>query len=493
MDVRPDQPTRGAVYLALAVLVCACGGGTGGDPVPTGPPTDFAGSWYVEETIDRANCGGLGITPRQYLAVIAQSPVSATQADISLDSSQGGLDGRVAGGTATMTGALQEGQKFRVYAHVELTRSGAVISGTGSWVESPSPTGSPSTCSGTSVFRIVPEMTLLGFNLPSVAGVALDQPLIFTFSDDVDPASVTPDNLSVTGAVGPTFSSITADGIYLACLPRLPSAEDFSDAGLAPGVTYSVFLAEGFDPTPIHSVHGAPLTTGGGFTFQTSAAPTFIEPRRPLVHLAGPLSGPNGRGDEDGCLNDAQNSLYTFPGFQTGTDDTAQLLCLVNEGAPRIVPESCLPVHDQRGVGAANGSTPGTFDLPTIRVAVNEAVDPSLATQWAVGTGLAANVQLWRVGDVAGNPVAITASNQIPSNKPVVVQTPGGCDVTMLPAVAQAPGTYLVLVRGLTDLAGNAMPVSGAPDPVPGGYAAIDAAVVSSVIPSGYRSYFRTP
>src|SRR5437899_11640466 len=76
-------------------------------------------------------------------------------------------------------------------------------------------------------------MVLVGFNLPNIAGVALDQPLIYTFSDDVDPLSVTPDTLQVTGPAGFgfTFESIVVDGNLVAELPRLPRFDDYTDAG----------------------------------------------------------------------------------------------------------------------------------------------------------------------------------------------------------------------------------------------------------------------
>src|SRR5689334_5668814 len=57
-------------------------------------------------------------------------------------------------------------------------------------------------------------MVLVGFNLPNIAGVALDTPLVYTFSQDVDPSSVTPDMIQVTGPqdFGFTFETIVVDG-----------------------------------------------------------------------------------------------------------------------------------------------------------------------------------------------------------------------------------------------------------------------------------------
>lgn len=462
--------------------------------MPAGPPTSFAGSWYVEETLDRTGCGDAASTLAPHLGVITQTAVSEVRSDVVLAVEAGVLEGQVEGATATLTGVVTSGTGFRVYTRVTLVRSGAVITGSASWQESLSATGSPATCTGTSTFRAVPRMELLGFNLPNVSGVALNQPLVFTFSDALDPTSVTPDTVQVVGAASPSFDSITTDGSLLALLPRLPSFPDLSDAGLQAGTTYAVSVPDGVGAQQVvRSIHGAPLTAGGSFSFQTAAAPGFIEPRRPLIHSAGPLSGPNGRGDEDGCLNNAQNTLYVFPGFQGGTDENALLLCLVNEGPPQVVPEACSPRHDQRDVGTPSLATPGWVDLPAVTVWFNEALAPSLVEQHDGGSGLSVNVQLWRVGDVSGSPVPISASNQVPTPPPSCTQVAGGCRVVLPSGAPQPPGTYLITVRGLTDLPGNPMSVTGAPDPVAGGYGAIDATVAASVIPAGYRTYFRTP
>ena len=68
---------------------------------------------------------------------------------------------------------------------------------------------------------------LVGFNLPNIAGVALNQPLIYTFSDNVDPSSVTPDTIQVTGPAGFgfTFESIVVDSNLVAELPRNQSGK----------------------------------------------------------------------------------------------------------------------------------------------------------------------------------------------------------------------------------------------------------------------------
>ena len=108
-------------------------------------------------------------------------------------------------------------------------------------------------------------------------------------------------------------------------------------------------VSPGVDPEAdvLRSIHGAPLARSESTLFRTVTKPTFVEPRRLLVHGPGPLTSPPGLGDEDGCLNAATNSLYVFPGFQTGTDASAVLLCLTNEGGPHVVP---VPVLRERAI-----------------------------------------------------------------------------------------------------------------------------------------------
>lgn len=149
-------------------------------------------------------------------------------------------------------------------------------------------------------------------------------------------------------------------------------------------------------------------------------------------------------------------------------------------------------MHDARGVGTPSAASPGMVDLPGIRVRLNEPVDPADVELRAAGTLRTVNVQLWHVGDAAGAPIAIDASNQIQVNAPLVVQDYLQTEVILVAPSAVPPGTYLVNVRGLTDLAGNPLVTSDAPSPSIGGYQGIEAAV-AGVVPPGYRLYFRTP
>jgi hypothetical protein len=216
----------------------------------------------------------------------------------------------------------------------------------------------------------------------------------------------------------------------------------------------------------------------------------FVEPFRPLVHAPGPYASPPGRGDEDGCLNNATNSLYAFPGFQIGASAADTLLCRIHEGPPRVVPEGCEPAHDARGQGTPSAVAAGHVDLPAIRVRLNEPIDPGpLAVH--PPSQRSPTVQLWRVGTVDGDPVPVTASEQVPTNRPLVVQSIEQAEVILVATGPLPPGTYLVNVLGLTDLPGNPLVTTDGPSPADGGYEAIDAAI-AGVVPAGRRIYFRT-
>ncbi len=336
-----------------------------------------------------------------------------------------------------------------------------------------------------------PQMVLVSFSQPNIAGVALNAPLIFTFSDDVNPASITPDTVQVNGDPSFTFETIAVDGNLVALLPFIPNFEDYSDSGMAPDTTYSVFLPVFPAVDTVRSLTGKPLVTAEPFNFRTLPTPTFVEPRRKLKHSPGPSL--SGKGDEDGCLQNPDNSLYVFPGFQFATDEDAKLLCLINEGPPRVILDQCSPTHDQRAVGTPSATAPGTLDLGAIRVRFNEPLDPVSVVPWLPTTQFSLNVQLWRVGDADANP--INPPVQIRTNKPIVSQSLAlGTEVILAPVGPQPQGTYLVNVQGVRDLPGSSVITSDTPSlggPSPSGYASISPGLVGKV-PPGYRMFFRT-
>jgi hypothetical protein len=349
------------------------------------------------------------------------------------------------------------------------------------------------------------DLVLVSFNFPNVAGVPMNAPLIFTFSEPIDPVSVTPDTAQVVGVPDFTFETVIVDvsssddcpgdalGI-VALLPTVVTFEDDSDSGMAAGTTYSVFLPTFPAVDTIRSVSGKPLTSAEPFTFTTVPTRAFIEPRRPLVHGPGRFDSPPG--DEDGCLNNLGNEFFGDPPvFQFGTDECANTLCLINEGAPRVLLGASIPTHDQRAVGTPSAVTPGTLDLGAIRIRFNEPLDPITIVPWVPTTQLPLNVQLWRVGDNDANPIAPQA---VRTNKPVVVQDTASTEVFLIAVGPQPQGTYMVNIQGVRDLPGNLVRTDDRPVqpftcfPVPTDpYEKIDCGLVG-VVPPGYRYYFRT-
>src|SRR5262245_58543007 len=136
------------------------------------------------------------------------------------------------------------------------------------------------------------DIVLVGFNLPNIAGVALNQPLIFSFSDNVAPQSVTPDTIQVVGSPSFTFETLVVDGNLVGELPFIPNFEDYSDSGMAPGKTYTVFLPVFPAVDTVRSTRGRPLIQAESFSFNTNPVAVFVEPRRPLVHSPAPITVP---------------------------------------------------------------------------------------------------------------------------------------------------------------------------------------------------------
>jgi hypothetical protein len=338
------------------------------------------------------------------------------------------------------------------------------------------------------------DLVLLGFNHPNTAAVALNDPLIFAFSDNVDPTSVTPDTIQVVGSPSFTFETLVVDGNLVGELPFIPNFEDYSDSGLAPGKPYTVFLPVFPAVDTVRSTRGRPLVLAESFTFTTNPVPLFIEPRRPLTHSPGPITvplpPPGAKGDEDGCVQNPTNSHFNAV-FQTGTSSNAQLLCLKNEGPPHILLDETFPTQNQRAIGTPSAVSGGFIDLPAIRVRFNEPLDPITVVPYVPSTQKSLNVQLWRVGDT--DAIAI-APVQIKTNKPLVVQDLNSTETILVAVGPQAQGTYLINVQGVKDLPGNLLDLSDRPtsaDLAAGGYLTIDNGL-AGLVPPGYRIYFRT-
>jgi hypothetical protein len=135
-------------------------------------------------------------------------------------------------------------------------------------------------------------------------GLFLNQRLIFTFTTEVDPATVTPEVFRIRQ--GPNFTiqaqgDFRVSGRQVTFVPALPTKVDLSDAGLVAGQQYRIRI-QGFpNAVALNSTRGRPLTSTYETTFTTrSSAPLLrdIVPGRP--HVIGILVDLNGDGVLDG-------------------------------------------------------------------------------------------------------------------------------------------------------------------------------------------------
>ncbi len=339
-----------------------------------------------------------------------------------------------------------------------------------------------------------PDLVLMSFNLPDISGIPLNQPLILTFSNLVDPSSITLDTLRVTGVKGPDFEATIVDGNLVALLPRTPNFGDYSDAGLAPDTQYSVSLPVHPATATLRTPSGKQLTEADTYFFRTLPTPTFVEPRRAVVHGVPPSKG--GRSDDEGCIQNTSNALYVSPQvdasvIQTGSGPGAALLCLRNEGRPRIVEPESFPRHDQLSVGTPSAASPGLIDMPAIRIRVNEQLDPPTVVAYNPATQIPANVQLWRIALKDGTP---TGPDRIKTNQPTIVQTATLTEIILSPAEPVQQGTYVInLIPQIRDLPGNALRTDDRPNPAIGGYNVFETLpAFNAAIAGGYRIYFQT-
>ncbi|MCB9825629.1 MAG: hypothetical protein H6805_07340 [Planctomycetes bacterium] len=339
-----------------------------------------------------------------------------------------------------------------------------------------------------------PRFVLVSFNLPDISGIPLNQALILTFSEDVDPDTITLDTLRVIGATGPFFEATIVDGNLVALLPRTPNFGDYSDVGLSPNTTYTLSLPVYPATATIRTPDGKQLVEADSFFFRTLGTPTFVEPRRAVVHGLVPSQG--GRSDDEGCLQNIANALYVSPQvdasvIQTGSGPGAALLCLRNEGRPRIIEPESFPRHDQQAVGTPSAVNPGLIDMPAIRLKVNEQLDPATVVAYNPATQIPANVQLWRVALKDGTP---TGPDRIKTNEPTIVQTATSTEIILGPAAPIQQGVYVInVIPQVKDLPGNALRTDDRPNPAIGGYNVFETLpAFNANIPGGYRIYFQT-
>ncbi|MGE0192847.1 MAG: hypothetical protein AB7T63_12495 [Planctomycetota bacterium] len=339
-----------------------------------------------------------------------------------------------------------------------------------------------------------PKFVLVSFNLPDISGIPLNQALILTFSEAVDPDSITLDTLRVIGATGPFFEATIVDDNLVALLPRTPNFGDYSDVGLTPNTTYTLSLPVFPATATIRTPDGKQLVEADSYFFRTLGTPTFVEPRRAVVHGLPPSQG--GRSDDEGCLQNIANALYVSPQIdasviQTGSGPGAALLCLRNEGRPRVIEPESFPRHDAQAIGTPSAVNPGLIDMPAIRVKVNEQLDPPSVVAYNPATQIPANVQLWRIALKDGTP---TGPDRIKTNEPTIVQTATSTEIILGTAAPIQQGVYVInIIPQVKDLPGNALQTADRPNPAIGGYNVYETLPsFNASIPGGYRIYFRT-
>ena len=147
-----------------------------------------------------------------------------------------------------------------------------------------------------------PTFELLSFDQAGEADVALNETLVFHFSDELERASVTDESLRITDEAGrPARGRVRVEQARLTFDPELPRLPDLSDAGLLPGRYYSVVLAGFPRPDGLRSQAGTSLARTVVLAFRTASreTPTGLfqsipesRSRRPFLRLAHREIGP---------------------------------------------------------------------------------------------------------------------------------------------------------------------------------------------------------
>lgn len=129
-----------------------------------------------------------------------------------------------------------------------------------------------------------PGLKLLEFRQQDFDSVALNEELVFYFSEGLERASITSDSVRIRDAAG---ADVTGErvvrGNALSFLPALPCASDLSDGGLRPGSAYRVTLGGFPRPDGIRGESGALLSASLQLDFRTAEvgatnSPLFLNP-----------------------------------------------------------------------------------------------------------------------------------------------------------------------------------------------------------------------
>lgn len=115
------------------------------------------------------------------------------------------------------------------------------------------------------------SLELLGFRQNGFQGVALNEELVFYFSEELDRSSITDESVRIQDERGKLArGSLRVRRGVLSFLPDLPRAPDLSDGGLRPGTGYSAILGGFPRPDGIRSREGALLSATLILSFRTA-------------------------------------------------------------------------------------------------------------------------------------------------------------------------------------------------------------------------------
>jgi hypothetical protein len=138
--------------------------------------------------------------------------------------------------------------------------------------------GCSGSSSGSSSFQLVGAIAE-GLGLLPQNSVYLNNKIVVDFSDNVDPASVTPQTFRLL--IGPDFidpaeGTVGVSGRRIVFIPKLPTENDLSDSGFQADTTYRLICRGSPDLNVIRSKTGKPLTATSTFEFRTRENEPFF-------------------------------------------------------------------------------------------------------------------------------------------------------------------------------------------------------------------------
>jgi hypothetical protein len=133
------------------------------------------------------------------------------------------------------------------------------------------------------------DLVLIDVSVGGTDGVALNQIIMFEFSEEVVGSSVTPETVRIR--LSPANAKqvpgvFNVSGNVIEFFPRLPVKADLSDSGLIPGSTYEIKLPGGHKPNTLENADGDPLAKTYKRSFATAVASSpdlFIDYNPPPI------------------------------------------------------------------------------------------------------------------------------------------------------------------------------------------------------------------